>query len=168
MAGMKISLDAALRARDVSRPTVADEARAELDPPEPRVSQARTSSASPRGHSDLGSGQADQTMNATRHPSGRARRPAGPPDEEDRVQGDAARTPSGQRGSTSDSSPPGAFQPRASGRRPRTRRRSRLGVLAGHARMASVTQAEIQAASSQREDSEPASQGSAGSSPDCS
>jgi hypothetical protein len=165
MAGMKISLDAALRARDVSRPTVADEARAELDPPAPRASQARTSSASARGHDDLGSGQPDQTMDATRDPSGRARRPAGPPA---RVQGDTDRTPSGQRGSASDGSPPGAFQPRASGRRPRTRRRSRLGVLAGHARTAPVTQGETQAASSQREDSQPAGQGSAGSSPDCS
>ena len=153
MAGMKISLDAALRARDVSRPTVADEARAEIDPPAPRTSQARTSSASARGHSDLGSGQPDQTMDATRHPSGRARRPAGPPDKEDRVQGDADRTPSGQRGSASDGSPPSTFQSRASGRRSRTRRRSRLGVLASHARTASVTQAETQATSRQHEDS---------------
>ncbi len=37
MSGMKISLDAAMRARDVSRPTAADEADAERIPPAPRT-----------------------------------------------------------------------------------------------------------------------------------
>jgi hypothetical protein len=41
MAGMKISLDAAMRARDVSRPSAADEADAELAPSASRPRSAR-------------------------------------------------------------------------------------------------------------------------------
>jgi hypothetical protein len=49
MAGMKVTLDAALRARDVSRPSGADEEQAELDWPTRRSTRRRPPGQRPDG-----------------------------------------------------------------------------------------------------------------------
>jgi hypothetical protein len=169
MPGMKISLDAAMRARDVSRPTTADEADAERIPSElttrpgqpaksaedrdarpdkprglPRPARPDGSPGRPSRPAAVGAdGQADPDADrqarrranrpartAVRHRSRKAQRPAGPPDQELAREARAETVPPDD---ATAGWPPGRPGPKA-GRpgRPRRRRRSGLGLLAGH------------------------------------
>ncbi len=140
MAGLKVTLDAALRARDVSRPTAAQEAAAERALPGRlawRVEAADHAAESPESLT--------ASQQARRGPGRRPPRPGGgkfgdrrPRDRRadvpwtDGTADDAARDPGESAGA------PGARDREAGesagpppGGRPRTRRRYRLGRLAG-------------------------------------
>jgi hypothetical protein len=125
MAGLKVTLDAALRARDVSRPTPADEETAERALPEQLAMRRR-----PGGAPDAQGAAADSRPP---RPGGRVPQPdpgrppkPGPPGQgkDDRGQdhggtgGDGGKRPE--------------QQDNAQTRQPRTRRRQRLGRLADH------------------------------------
>jgi hypothetical protein len=169
MTGMKISLDAAMRARDVSRPTGADDAAAESMPWPARPRRPR-SGGDPGPTRALAPGQRGSDPGASqpgrkpyrqaggRH-SGRAQRPAGPPDQPARALTEAERTAPGS--PAADRARPGGSKPELPAelaaripRRPRPGRRRRLGLL---------SRPHNEDAADPRLD-----QGSAGRTPDCS
>src|SRR5215469_4368986 len=143
MAGMKISVDAAMRARDVSRPSAAQEAEAELssppgrpraDRPSDRISSAGAEqgrSPSPRPEGDREADQRTQPGSGQRRRGPGWRRPAGrptaAPDPAPRASplGQAKASDHKTSDHSQDRSEPG--RPRRLGR---PRRRSRLGLLA--------------------------------------
>ncbi len=118
MSGMKISLDAAMRARDVSKPTAADEADAELTASLPRTRPEQPAAPA-----------ASRAARAVVHHRGhRVQRPAGPPDPEFGPDAAAEVVPPRDSGTE-----PAQSQPGRAGR-PRRRGRSRLGMLGVHGR----------------------------------
>jgi hypothetical protein len=163
MAGLKVTLNAAMRARDVSRPTAAQESDAELALPD-RLAARRPPMSSPLP--EPGPEQPPRDKPAPPRPA--PPRPAPPrlrraPGRRPfRPGGAAADTP--QEDNTAAPDSPDLQTPDAPDRHPRMRRRNRLGRLADNARRdpsgdpgAEVTRP-----------GPPSDQGSGGNSPVCS
>jgi hypothetical protein len=144
MSGMKISLNAAMRARDVSRPTGADEAAAELAPAGPRPRPVKTEQPGAEQRATPADGQRGRAnrvaRTAPRHGGRSAQRPAGPNDPDAGRQAGAEVVPPASAGPEPTRSRPGPTPGRIG--RPRRRRRSRLGLLASHGRRERGDQAE--------------------------